>query len=70
MFFEINDVIYDSNKLQDKRLVAFNLVKDAVETSCIVEELDDNIFFIEESLLVVKLDFVGVEEFFATDFSF
>lgn len=70
MFFELNGVVYDSVKLESKRSRSKVLLEDCLKKSCLVEELDDNTFFVEDSLLIARLDFFPVEDFCVSNFSF
>lgn len=69
MFFEVNNSVYDSLKLVDRRDFVKNCVFEKLFSSGFIR-VSDNVFFVEDSLLVLEVNFFGVEDYCCNNFSF
>ena len=68
MFFNFGSVVHDSEKLVRKRLLSKKLLLRSLEDS--LSYLEEDTFFDEDSLLVVELRVVNVEDYVLENFSF
>ncbi len=68
MFFNFGSVVHDSEKLARKRLLSKKLLLRSLEDS--LSYLEEDTFFDEDSLLVVELRVVNVEDYVLENFSF
>ena len=72
MFFMYGNSIQDSVKLLRRRVLVKNFIEGSLLNSkpVVLSKLHDGLFFIEDSLQVVELRTVNVEDYVLENFSF
>lgn len=70
MFFEYNNSIHDSVKLERKRILHKNFLFKELEDSINQSKINNSLFFDEDTLQVIEIKILNVEEYVVNNFSF